>query len=59
MLLRQFIQNTRLPVITRWFTYSSIKRDINKVDKIPTQKSAENIKNADGVIGKVYIKNLC
>jgi hypothetical protein len=52
MLSRQFVHNTQLCTITRWFTHSSIKRETNKMDKIPTQKSAENIKDTDGIIGK-------
>ncbi|XP_012225372.1 UPF0389 protein GA21628 [Linepithema humile] len=51
MLPRQFVYNTRLRTITRWFTHSTIKRETNKMDKIPTQKSAENIKETDGIIG--------
>jgi len=52
MLSRQFVHNTQLRTIIRGFTQNSIKRETNKMDKIPTKKSAENIKETDGVIGK-------
>jgi len=51
MLSRLFVHNTQLRAITRWFTGNGIKQETNKMDKIPTQKSAENIKT-DSVIGK-------
>lgn len=52
MLSRQFIRNIRLHTTARWFTHSSVKQETNKVDKIPTQKSAVNTKDTEGVIGK-------
>lgn len=51
MLSRQFAHGAQLRVTTRYFTRSSIVREINK-DKLPVQKSSETIKETDGVIGK-------
>ncbi|XP_018373837.1 PREDICTED: uncharacterized protein LOC108757389, partial [Trachymyrmex cornetzi] len=48
MLSGQFIRNIQLRV-TRYFTCSSILGEINKVDKIPAQKSNESTK--DSVMG--------
>ncbi|KYN02244.1 hypothetical protein ALC62_07028, partial [Cyphomyrmex costatus] len=48
MLSGQFICNTQLRV-TRYFSRSSILREINKVDKIPAQKNNEIAK--EDVIG--------
>jgi len=57
MLSRQFARGVQLRVTTRYFTHSSIVREINK-DKLPVQKSSETVKDTDEVIGKkrVYIK---
>ncbi|XP_018340671.1 PREDICTED: UPF0389 protein CG9231 isoform X2 [Trachymyrmex septentrionalis] len=48
MLSGQFVRNIQLR-ITRYFTRSSILREINKVDKIPAQKNNEPTK--DSVMG--------
>lgn len=48
MLSGQFVRSIQLRAI-RYFTRSSILREINKVDKIPAQKSNEITKE---VIGK-------
>lgn len=56
MLSRQFARNAQLRIITtRYFTRSSIIREINK-DKIPAKTSNETKKETDNVIGNEFTK---
>lgn len=58
MLLKQSANSIKLHAIARWFTRSSITREINKTDKTSAEKNTENIKKTDGVLGKEF-KSLC